>query len=57
MKFKEELKKWRGERLQSQASKDLGVGVKTYQSWEQGIRVPHALTLEAIRARMSAAKK
>jgi DNA-binding transcriptional regulator YiaG len=46
------LREWRGKRSQSAAARKLGVPVKTFQNWEQGVRIPRGLALEALRKKI-----
>lgn len=34
------IRKWRGKRLQKEAADALGISVRTYQNWEEGVSVP-----------------
>jgi DNA-binding transcriptional regulator YiaG len=40
MSFAEELRAWRGKRLQKQAADVLAVPLDTYRSWEHGQNEP-----------------
>jgi len=55
MKFKTELKKWRRSKrfLQKQAAEFLEVNIRTYEGWETGHSVPHALSISEIKRRMA----
>jgi len=54
MEFADELKAWRGNRLQKQVCDIFGVALVTYQKWEQGVNLPHDLAREQVRWRMAA---
>jgi len=54
MAFCDELKKWRGGRLQKQVNELFGVSLKTYQAWEQSVNTPHELGLKQCRWIMGA---
>lgn len=56
MSFAKSLKKWRGKRLQKQASDALGVPERTYASWERGERVPGSVTIIELKRRMDGNK-
>lgn len=50
--FSTELRRWRGKRLQKEAAELLGIGLRTYHSWEQGRRKPTAPSMQEIKRRM-----
>jgi DNA-binding transcriptional regulator YiaG len=50
--FAELLRRWRGEREQSEAAAALGVSLRTYQNWEQSHRTPRGLALESVLSRI-----
>jgi DNA-binding transcriptional regulator YiaG len=47
------LKKWRGSRLQKEAASILGVSVRTYQNWENGVNVPTHFCVECIKEKVA----
>jgi DNA-binding transcriptional regulator YiaG len=55
MKFKKQLRRWRGKQSQPEAAAALGVNLATYRNWEQGRNEPKgfglAKMLEIIQAR------
>ena len=51
--FSEELKRWRGERLQKEAADLLDVSLSTYHNWEQGVNTPSRFTIRALRTAMA----
>ena len=53
MNFAKKLRKWRKKRVQKQAASDLGVPLRTFQSWEEGIRAPSKLALIEVERRMA----
>lgn len=54
MEFKAELRKWRlnWNWMQKEAADHLKVSLRTYQSWEEGVRTPDTIKLVEIRRRM-----
>ena len=54
MKFSTALKSWRKKRKvsQSQAATQLGVSIRTLQSWEIEAREPHEITQIELKRRM-----
>ena len=46
------LRDWRGKRPQSSVARFIGVPVKTFQNWEQGVRIPRGLALAALREKI-----
>jgi len=52
MQFSKRLRKWRWKRLQKEAAFDLGIPLRTFQSWEQGVRAPSKLSLVEVERRM-----
>lgn len=46
------LKKWRGARLQKEAASMLGVSVRTYQNWENGVNKPTDFCVECIKLKI-----
>jgi len=48
-----EFKIWRGKRRMKEVAALLNVPVKTYESWEYGLRSPSELALVEVRRRMN----
>ena len=50
--FSQEIKNWRGKRLQKEVNDIFSVSLKTYQTWEQGTSEPSRLAMAEVRRRM-----
>ena len=58
--FSDKLKAWRTARAaklkepvsQGRAAKELGVTLRAYQSWEQGVNMPSQYAIESIKEKM-----
>lgn len=48
----DELRKWRGHRRQKEAASALGVSVRTYQNWENGVNAPAKVCGNCLRKKM-----
>jgi transcriptional regulator with XRE-family HTH domain len=57
MQFAKQLRAWRGTLTQEQAATKLGVGLRTYQDWEQGRHTPRGLALNLITEKISEREK
>lgn len=50
--FKNQLRKWRGNRIQKEGASLLNVPVATFRKWEYGKRTPNKLAMAEIKRRM-----
>jgi transcriptional regulator with XRE-family HTH domain len=53
MQLAKQLRAWRGTLTQKQVATKLGVGLRTYQDWEQGRHSPRGLALNVITEKIS----
>ena len=47
------LRKWRGKKLQKEVASILGVSVRTYQNWENGVSVPTDFCIDCIKKKIA----
>ncbi len=52
VRFKDELREWRGRLRQKEAAEKLDVPVATFRKWEIGKRTPNKLAMAEIKRRM-----